>query len=59
MILQREQYIQLGEQYNDTLTKNEGQKQFLIQIIAEYRKSINKYVPDGRKSTVLKGHETN
>lgn len=43
-----ERAVSLMEQYNNILTRNEDQKQFILQIITEFRQ---KY-PDARKSTV-------
>lgn len=49
-----ERAIKLIEEYNNILTKNEDQKQFLVQILSDYKKKV----PDARKSTVLKQYET-
>lgn len=45
-----ERGVCLMQQYNNILTKNEDQKQFILQIITEYRREY----PDARKVTVCK-----
>lgn len=44
-----ERSIKLIEDYNSIITKNEDQKQFLLQVVRNYRQ---KY-PDSKKSTLL------
>jgi len=43
-----ERNVKLIEEYNTILTKDEDQKQYLLQVVNEYRK---KY-PDSKKSTL-------
>lgn len=50
-----ERAIKLVEEYNDKLTKKEDQKQFLLQIIEEYKRNV----PDSRKATVLNDYSIN
>ena len=45
-----ERNVHLAEQYMNFLTQDENQKQYLMQIITEYKKSF----PNANKSTVLK-----
>ena len=45
-----ERGVKLMEEYNMVLTKNEDQKQYVLQVIDDYRR---KY-PNSLKSTVLK-----
>ena len=44
-----ERGIKLIEEYNNILTKNESQKQFLLQVICDYRQRY----PDSKKETLL------
>lgn len=46
-----ERAVRLIEEYNNILTRNEDQKQFLLQVVTEFRKKI----PDSKKETVIKG----
>lgn len=46
-----ERAVKLIEDFNPIITKNENQKQYLLQIVADYRKNY----PDSRKSTVMEG----
>lgn len=46
-----ERGVHLIEEYNEKLTKNERQKQFLMQIVEETRKKF----PDTNKDTVIQG----
>lgn len=43
-----ERAVCLMEKYNDILTRDEDQKQFILQVVSEYRKKF----PDSRKQTV-------
>jgi len=45
-----ERGVALIQEYNEILTKNEGQKQALLQVVSEHRKKF----PDPKKSTVTK-----
>jgi hypothetical protein len=45
-----EQGIKLITEYNNILTKDEEQKQFLLQIVTDYRRNF----PDSKKATVIK-----
>lgn len=45
-----ERAVCLMEKYNNILTRNEDQKQFILQIVSEYRKQF----PDSKKSTAMK-----
>lgn len=40
--------MKLIQEFNDILTKNEEEKQFILQIVADYRKQY----PDVKKSTL-------
>ena len=44
-----ERGVQLIQEYNSILTKNEDQKQFLLQVVREHRKIF----PDSKKSTTI------
>ena len=44
-----ERGIKLIREYNEILTKDENQKQFLLQVICDYRKRY----PDSKKETLL------
>jgi len=46
-----ERGVKLIQDYNTMLTKDEEQKQFLLQVIQEHRRMY----PDSKKSTVLAG----
>lgn len=48
-----ERGVKLMEDYNDILTKNEEQKQYVLQIVREYRKKF----PDSAKATLAQ-HQT-
>lgn len=45
-----ERGVKLFTEYNEILTKNEDRKQFVVQIVSEYRKNF----PDAKKETVTK-----
>src|SRR6218665_2101750 len=45
-----ERGVALIQEYNQILTKDEGQKQALLQVVSEHRKQF----PDAKKSTVVK-----
>lgn len=45
-----ERAVKLVTDYNTCLTKNEEQKQFLFQVVAEYKRST----PDSKKGTMIK-----
>lgn len=45
-----ERAVCLIEQHNNILTKNEEQKQFILQVVTDYRKQF----PDSKKSTLIK-----
>ncbi|KAL4090669.1 hypothetical protein QTP88_025463 [Uroleucon formosanum] len=45
-----EQEVKLIEEYNDKITKDESQKQYLLQVVYDYRKTY----PDSRKGTLRK-----
>ena len=46
-----ERGVKLIQDYNTILTKDEEQKQFLLQVIQEHRRMY----PDSKKTTVLAG----
>ena len=50
MTEQKELGVALIQEYNQILTKDEGQKQALLQVVSEHRKQF----PDVKKSTVVK-----
>lgn len=45
-----ERGVKLIEDYNKLMTKNEDQKQYLLQVVSEYRQRF----PDCKKSTLSK-----
>ncbi|CAI6372613.1 unnamed protein product [Macrosiphum euphorbiae] len=45
-----ERGVKLIEEYNDKITKDESQKQYLLQVVYHYRKTY----PDSRKGTLMK-----
>ena len=45
-----ERVIALIQQFNKVLTKNEEQLQFLLQVVAEHRRTI----PDARKAVLAR-----
>lgn len=45
-----ERAVHLMEEYNNILTRDEDQKQYILQIVSEYRKSF----PDPKKQTAIK-----
>ena len=45
-----ERAIALIQQFNKVLTKNEEQLQFLLQVVAEHRRTI----PDARKAVLAR-----
>jgi len=47
-----ERGVKLIEDYNKLLTKNEDQKQYLLQVVSEYRQKF----PDCKKSTLSKNY---
>lgn len=47
-----ERGVKLIEDYNKLLTKNENQKQYLLQVVSEYRQQF----PDCKKSTLSKNY---
>ncbi|KAL4104515.1 hypothetical protein QTP88_019810 [Uroleucon formosanum] len=47
-----ERGVKLIEDYNKLLTKNEDQKQYLLQVVSEYRQQF----PDCKKSTLSKNY---
>ena len=48
-----ERGVALIQQYNKVLTKDEEQLQYLLQVVADHRRSF----PDSRKSVLLQSHE--
>ena len=46
-----ERAVKLIEDFNSIITKNEEQKQYLLQIVADYRKNH----PDSKKCTLMEG----
>ncbi|KAL4092416.1 hypothetical protein QTP88_026917 [Uroleucon formosanum] len=44
-----ERGVQLIEEYNDKITKDESQKQYLLQVVSDYRKKF----PDHKKETLI------
>lgn len=45
-----ERGVYLFSEYNNILTNSEEQKQFLVQLVVDYRRTI----PDSRKKTIMK-----
>ncbi|XP_036340626.1 uncharacterized protein LOC118749994 [Rhagoletis pomonella] len=48
-----ERGVKLMEDYNNLFTKNEQQKQYVLQVVSEYRQKF----PDSRKQTLSKNKE--
>lgn len=44
-----ERGVKLIEEYNDKITKDESQKQYLLQVVSDYRKKF----PDHKKETLI------